>query len=163
MELVEAIVEIEDLDGFLGELDEIAERHGVVVQGFDARYLASQRHVREAVRKAERAFGLGENVADDLGMEAMLYAAGTRQIDVATEVGLKMDGHPGVFVVVGSGDVGEAADDLRGLVGEGEVEYGDKETLMDFYGVTEEEIAAVGGGKLELLVLERVALLDVRK
>jgi tRNA threonylcarbamoyladenosine modification (KEOPS) complex Cgi121 subunit len=41
--------------------------------------------------------------------------------------------------------------------------YGDEKRLLDFFGLTDEELGAVGEDRLEYLVLERVALLDVNK
>ena len=38
-----------------------------------------------------------------------------------------------------------------------------KETIIQFFGITKEELEAVGEEKIEKLVLERVALLDVKK
>lgn len=161
MEIIEGEVNADDLDSFLNELGDIEEGYEAVVQGFDARYLASQRHIISAVEKARRAFHQGENVAEELGMEIMLYVAGTRQIDVATEAGLKKGEQDAVFVVLG-GDEG-ADERVRELVDEGEITYGDKEIIREFYDISSEELDAVGSDKLELLVLERVALLDINK
>lgn len=161
MEIIEGSVNVKDLDSFLNELEEIEGRYGAVVQGFDARYLASSQHLVSAVRKAERSFKQGRNVADGLGMEIMLYVAGTRQIDVATEIGLEEGRQDAVFVVL-EGDNG-AVESVRELVDVGGITYGDREILTGFYDITCEELEAVGEDKLELLVLERVALLDVNK
>ncbi|MDY7081599.1 MAG: KEOPS complex subunit Cgi121, partial [Halobacteria archaeon] len=125
MKIFEAEVEIDDLDNFLGRLDSIADSHNTTIQGFDARYVVSRRHIEEAVEKARRAFDRDENVARELGMEILLYAAGTRQIDVATEIGLDEGGNDVVFVVVGDdGAVDDAVQELEGIVGNSDVEEG---------------------------------------
>jgi KEOPS complex subunit Cgi121 len=80
-------------------------------------------------------------------------------------MGLRPGEHDAVFVVDGDEDAArEAADDVRSLTYEpDEFTYGDEERLLDFFGLTDEELGAVGRDRLEGLVLERVALLDVNK
>lgn len=167
MRVLERTAVVEDTDAFLGELAEIREEHGVAAQALDARYVVSPLHVKEAVGKAKRSFERGENVADGLSMEILLYAAGTRQIDVATRMGLRPGEHDAVFVVEGRGDESAeegAADELRSMTYEqDEFVYGEESRLLDFFGLTDEEVGAVGEDRLEYLVLERVALLDVNK
>ncbi|MDY6765635.1 MAG: KEOPS complex subunit Cgi121 [Halobacteria archaeon] len=159
MRIVEGTAEIDDVDSFLNRVNKIEERHETTIQGFDPRYLASERHLEEAYKKARRAFENGDNVARDFGIELMLYVAGTRQIERATEVGLKEGQGDIVFVVLDD----EGVDDLTEIIDTKRVEYGSSEILKEFFDITGEEIKAVGEEKLELLVLERVALLDVRK
>lgn len=167
MRILERTAVVEETDAFLGELAEIRDRHGVTAQAFDARYVISPLHVKEAVGKARRSFERDENVADALSMEVLLYAAGTRQIDVATHIGLRPGEHDAVFVVEGGGEEEaeeEAADEIHTMTYEPEeFVYGDDERLLDFFGLTDEELGAVGEDRLEYLVLERVALLDVNK
>jgi KEOPS complex subunit Cgi121 len=165
MRVLERTAVVEDTDDFLGELADARDEHGVVAQAFDARYVVSRLHVEEAVKKARRSFDRDENVADTLSMEVLLYAAGTRQIDVATRMGLRPGEHDAVFVVEGDdGAEEEAADRVREMTYDADdFVYGDEAHLLDFFGLTDEEVGAVGDDRLEHLVLERVALLDVNK
>lgn len=166
MRLLERTSVVDDLDDYLGRLDTLRDEHGVALQALDARYVVSPLHVKEAVEKAERSFERGENVADTLSMEILLYAAGTRQIDVATRAGLRRGENDTVFVVVGEEETNldTVADEVRAFTYEPDsFEYGDKERLTDFFNVGRDEREAVGDDKLELMVLERVALLDVNK
>ena len=167
MRVLERTAVVEETDAFLESLAEIRDRHDVVAQAFDARYVVSKLHVEEAVGKAKRSFERDENVADSLSMEVLLYAAGTRQIDVATRMGLRPGEHDAVFIVEGEGDEKkeeEAADEIHAMTYEPEeFVYGDEKRLLDFFGLTDEELGAVGEDRLEYLVLERVALLDVNK
>jgi KEOPS complex subunit Cgi121 len=163
MRILERTAVVEDTDDFLAELAEVRDRHGVVAQAFDARYVVSRLHIEEAVKKARRSFDRDENVADTLSMEVLLYAAGTRQIDVATRMGLRRGEQDAVFVVDGDSE-SEAVEEVRDLTYDTEgFVYGDEERLLDFFGLTDEEVDAVGEERLESLVLERVALLDVNK
>ena len=166
MRVLERTAVVEDTDAFLDSLAEVRDEHGVAVQALDARYVVSSLHVKEAVGKAKRSFERGENVADSLSMEILLYSAGTRQIDVATRMGLRLGEHDAVFVVVGDSETAEedAAKEIRAMTHEPEeFVYGDEEHLLDFLGLTDEELGAVGDDRLEYLILERVALLDVNK
>ncbi|MDZ7689212.1 MAG: KEOPS complex subunit Cgi121 [Halobacteriales archaeon] len=165
MRIIERTAVVEDTDDFLDALDELREEHGVAVQAFDARYVVSRLHLEEAVEKAKRSFERGENVADTLSMEILLYAAGTRQIDVATRMGMRPGEHDAVFVLVGDEEAEkEASVEVRRMTHEPDgFVYGDETCLLDFFGVTGDETDAVGDDRLEYLVLERVALLDVNK
>jgi KEOPS complex subunit Cgi121 len=165
MRVLERTAVVKDTDDFLSELADARDEHGVVAQAFDARYVVSRLHIEEAVKKARRSFDRGENVADTLSMEVLLYAAGTRQIDVATRMGLRRGEHDAVFVVDGDGTAEkEATERVHEMTHEpGDFTYGDETRLLDFFGLTDEEVDAVGKERLEHLVLERVALLEVNK
>jgi len=64
----------DDLDAFLSALDEIAAETGAVVQAFDADFVVSAAHLREATRLAARAIARDDAVARDPGVEILLYA-----------------------------------------------------------------------------------------
>lgn len=178
--LVAGTFAIDDLDAFLADLDEIAAETGAVVQAFDADLVVSATQLREAARLAARAIARGEAVARDPGVEIMLYAAGSRQIDRALELGVSEGERSAVVLLAGFGDVSgsdrsaadldaaseairalavDSADDPDGdAIG---VEF-DETRVREFYGVTDRELAATNGDLADL-VRERVALLDVEK
>jgi KEOPS complex subunit Cgi121 len=180
--LVAGTFTIDDLDDFLGDLDGIAAETGAVVQAFDADLVVSATQLREAARLAARAIDRGEAVARDPGVEILLYAAGSRQIDRALELGVAEGERDAVVLVADFGDVrgadrptadlDRAVESVRRLaVGStgGRVEAGDalpvafdEDTVREFYGVTDRELAATNGGLADA-VRERVALLDVSK
>ncbi len=167
--VVEGWLETDDVDGFLDELGETGARYSVAGQAFDASRVASSRHLRFAAAKARRAFRGDENVADTLAMEVMLYTAGTRQISRATEVGVRAGGCGAAVSLTPTPDSGaeevpeEAVEAVEDLLEPGDVDYIDVEGAREQYEVTDEEVEAVGERKLELLVLERTALLEVNK
>jgi len=74
---------------------------GVEVQFFDARYIATWRHLYFAALNALTAFNNEENVSKSLAMETLLYAAGDQQIKRATEqIGIKpVSRHLAVLIV----------------------------------------------------------------
>jgi KEOPS complex subunit Cgi121 len=164
--VIEGVADVDDLDAFLGRLDDVAAEFDVTVQAFDARYLVGRDHLERAVELADRAFDRGENVARNRGMEILLYAAGRRQIDDALELGVDEGRVPAVILVDsgdGSGDEDAAADAVSSLV-DPEPTLGDYDParVRAFFDVSDAEVAATAG-ELPAVVLERVALLDVEK
>jgi KEOPS complex subunit Cgi121 len=178
--LVRGTFAIDDLDGFLADLDAVAAETGAVVQALDADLVVSATHLREATRLAARAVARGEAVARDPGVEIALYAAGRRQIDRALELGVSEGERAAVVLVADFGDVpgadrdpadlAAAADAVRELAidapadpdaGDLPVAF-DEARVREFYGVTDRELAATTGDLAEV-VRERVALLDVEK
>ena len=167
MRLLDGTTTIDDLDAFLGAIDEIADATGTTVQAFGADYVVSAAHLDRALDRADRAIARGENVARERAVEVLCYAAGRRQINRALEMGVSAGEHR-VVVLVDSpagdeSDEDEAVELLRERVDEAPVlgDY-DEDTVRAFFDVTDAELDAVAGD-LPDLVLERVALLDVEK
>jgi KEOPS complex subunit Cgi121 len=166
MELVEGIATVSDVDTFVARLGAIGEDFDCVVQAFDARYVAGRAHLERAVKLADRAREHGEAIADDHGVEMLLYAAGRRQIDRALEMGVAAGECPTVVVVHGTGadsDESGAATAVRGLLEPAETLGAfDPERLRAFFDIGEREESATTA-ELPALVRERVALLAVDK
>ena len=176
MEIVDGRADIDDVGAFVAQLGDIADSHGVTAQAFDARYVVDRAHLRRAVDLATRAIERGEAIADDRGVEILLYAAGRRQINRAFEMGVSAGDCPVVVSVVDceshdwSGEnTGSTADEqtaagaIADLLDDERVlgEY-DRGQLSDFFWITERELAATEGG-ISDLVRERVALLVVER
>lgn len=100
MELIEGVAEIEDVDRLIERLGEIGATYDCVITAFDARYLVGREHIERAVHLAKRAFERGENVAETRSIEVLLYAAGSRQIDRALEIGVSAGEGP-IVVCIG--------------------------------------------------------------
>lgn len=167
MRLLAGHLTVDDLDGLLATLNDIAEETGTTVQAFDADYVVSEEHLERALARADRAIARGENVARERAVEVLCYAAGRRQINRALAMGVAV-GENRVVLLVDSpaGDEAaetEAVDTLREHVDEAPVlgEY-DEAAVREFFDVGDAELAAVEGDLADL-VLERVALLDVEK
>jgi|AntRauMinimDraft_4_1070384.scaffolds.fasta_scaffold00042_61 KEOPS complex subunit Cgi121 len=188
--LVRGTAVIDDLDAFLGVLDGIADETGAIVQAFDASLIVSGAHLSEATRLAARAIARDEAVARDPGVEILLYAAGRRQIDRAFELGVS-EGERRIVVLVAdfgdvpgadrpAADVDAAVESVRetvfsaGYSGELAVEADaraevdaeafdyNSDRVRDVFDITDRELAATAGDVTDI-VLERVALLDVKK
>ena len=113
--------------------------------------MAGPDHIRSAVRHAERSFASGKPVARTLAMEILLYASGQRQCSLAPKFGLHT-GENLLFTVIN----GIVSFTMHGVTAS-------RATLMEEFGITEDEIAVVGEDRMNELVIERVALMDAYK
>ncbi|WP_253737636.1 KEOPS complex subunit Cgi121 [Halohasta salina] len=160
MALIDGHAEIDDLDEFVTEIGRIGDETGSTVQLFDADYVAGERHLRRAVEMANRAVDRGSAIARDPAVEVLLYAAGRRQINRALETGVGEESQA-VVAVVDGGDEAAAVAAVEALLSSTDpVQWGDRETLTEFFDIGDAELAVVDGD-LESVVLERVALLAV--
>ena len=170
-------VSIGSVSEFLAVLKAIAEQHAVTIQALDTDLVVSEAHLHSAVKKALRAVKKGTNITSELGMEILVYAAGKRQIGRALAMGVTEGQKRIAFIIVATA----AETDLDAVVAavktrtglneeqnalqtlEFEQDASKRARLKRFFGITDRELSAVGEEKLQQLVLERVALLDVLK
>ena len=164
-QLRHATVMIDEPDRFLKTVREIATKSGTRIILFDADKMAGPEHALSALRHAVRSCERGEMIARSLEMEALLYAAGSRQTRVGKTFGLHA-GENRCYIAV-SEPVSEAWEELERVVRfVSEPVIPDPERrkrLCDLFGITPEELAVVGEHRLTELVLERVALLDANR
>lgn len=150
---------------FLHQLRGIASDNDAHIICFNADILAGRVHAATAVRLASRAFDEGTNISNTLEMEALLYAAGSRQCTVAASFGIQ-DGENRLWVccIPAKGNCWSALEKLVQF-GDRDLDLIDKEKqtrLMEIFSISTEELEAAGGpGRIIDLVLERVALLQV--
>lgn len=160
--ILEGTIFIKDIEIFLIKIKEMRNGKDTVTLVLDADKLAGKEHLMFAVEKAIDSFKTGRNIANDLGKEIMLYAAGTRQINRAMKIGVHNGNNNIVLVVIGE-DVDLSVFDEITPKDVLQYEGSKNRTLMDIFNITDEEIKAVGVKKIPELVLERVALVDVLK
>jgi KEOPS complex subunit Cgi121 len=116
-------------------------------------------------------------------LEILLYAAGRRQIERALAMGVSVlegenEKRVAIVIVDASArrekDLEVVAEEVKRKIGLQEepiselaleLEYKEdkKKGIKKFFDITEAELKAVGEPKLKMLVLERVAMLDVLK
>jgi KEOPS complex subunit Cgi121 len=172
--IVAGNVSISNVDSFLSVLRNIAHKYAVTIQVMDAELIAGEEHIKSAVEKALRAVTRQKSITSDLGLETLLYAAGKRQIERALAMGVSEGEKKVALVIVATNverDLQYVAEEVKRGIEMDEVPLDElesyseskKEKLKNFFGITEAEIKAVGEKKLKMLVLERVALLDVLK
>jgi len=157
---------VQDPAVLLAKVRAIANQSGSRIICFDADKLAGRKHAEVALRRAHRSVCSGDAIANSFEMEALLYAAGSRQCSVAVSFGLQA-GENRLYVCCCPAPAG-IWDELAGILhfsdepGE-EISPAKAARLMDLFGISPEELAAAGAGRLQDLVLERVALLEVNK
>ncbi len=123
-----------------------------------SKYAVSLDVVAFAAEKALKAWKKGERISRSLSLEVLLYYAATRQIRDAVRLGVR-DGLNRVAAVV-IDEEKFATSNFKEL--EFVPEY-DVRAVMDHYGITDAEVAAVGTEKIPLLVRERIALFAALK
>jgi KEOPS complex subunit Cgi121 len=160
--ILEGTIFIKDIEILLTKIKEIRKGKNIVILALDADKLAGKVHLLFAIEKAFDSFKTGRNIANDLGKEIMLYAAGTRQINRAMKIGVHNGNNNIVIVAIGE-DVDLSMFDE--IIPKDVVQYevSKNRALMDIFNITDEEIKAAGVEKIPDLVLERVALVDILK
>ncbi|HDM36790.1 MAG TPA: TIGR00295 family protein [Candidatus Syntrophoarchaeum butanivorans] len=168
LEILWGTAEIRDVNSLMRKISKISKERGVVIQLVDGELVAGVEHVKSAVKKAIRSMREGEQIASNPALEILLYMSGTRNISRALEMGVK-EGKGVVCLVLLGDNIDESLKqqifELLSFEPHGVPGYDDerKARLMDFFEITETELGAVGEDKLEKLVMERVALLEVLK
>jgi KEOPS complex subunit Cgi121 len=155
---------IEDRVAFLSKIRTIAESFNTRIICFNAEMLAGKRHARMALFHAIRSFNRRTMVSNTLEMEALLFAAGSRQCSVAALFGI----HEGensllVYCYPTRGEVWDALTPPLNITNQDEdiISPHKREYLMELFEITEEEIASCSKDHITELVLERIALLEV--
>ncbi|MFA4849657.1 MAG: KEOPS complex subunit Cgi121 [Methanoregula sp.] len=155
---------IEDRVAFLHKLRTIAESFDTRIICFNADMLAGKRHARTALHHAVRSFRNGSMVSNTLEMEALLFAAGSRQCSVASSFGVH-NGDNSLLVCcypTRQGIWNALIPPLKISNQDEEVITLDKRAhLMKLFGIAEEEVTSCSGDRIIDLVLERIALLEV--
>lgn len=159
-------------ENILKQTQELIKDKDIVIQLFDARYIYGKDHIISACEHAKRASAENRAHSSTLAMEILLYAAGEGQIKVAlTKLGLRKN--TSEIAIVAVGELGPENDFIKEITGilnsksgkiiqDDDVLVGDKETLKDF-GITTSELAAIPEDQWFDLVLEKVALVDLKK
>jgi len=159
---------IPDIEHALKTINSFAEEHKITVQLMDANMVFGKLHLQSAVDHALRAFERDESISSSLAMEILLYASGEYQIRVALDkMGLKSaeDEQHVAIVIVSDQESEKIITDLLSkldLTQDDTVLDGDIEVLKRF-GISEAEINAIPPDKVGDLILERVAMVDVKK
>lgn len=162
MEYLAGDIEITDTDTFLEDLRSIANEHGAVLQALNSAYVAGEKHLARAVSLSQRSRQRGEAIASDAGLEFLLYAAGTRQIEQALQFGVS-EGKQSVVIVIVGGNETEAAKDVKAVLDpRSELPAPCVDSICEWFEITEQERSATTAS-LEALVCERVALLTINR
>lgn len=159
--------DVGDVRALVALVGEVAREHGAAVQCMRADRLWSVAHLERACALAARAFAERRNRASEIGLEALCYAAGERQIERAiARLGLA-PGRGVPIAAVAFGPRGPAAlDALLSRTGWRVANVFDAprgEDVLDALGVGADLRRSVPRERWGGLVLERVALVDLPK
>jgi KEOPS complex subunit Cgi121 len=165
-EIRQAKITVDDRHAFLRMIQAIARSYSTHIVCFDADKLAGRAHAEAALQHAQRSFFSERPISNSFEMEALLFAAGSRQCLVAALFGIQ-EGENRMFVC--SCPVNEAIwQDLSPYM-HFETETWDEMTpdkearLMILFSITQEELDVVGRDRMKDLILERIALLHVNR
>lgn len=154
--------QIEDLDTILKKIRQFSKEKGVEIQLFDANLVFGKVHLISSAEHAIRAFRNKRNRSDSLPMEILLYASGERQIIHAVKkMGIKEENKEFGIVIIGHCNIKDLLDILD-WEQDDDVLKGDPKNLASF-NISKEELKTVDEKRACDLVLERVAMLDVKK
>lgn len=149
---------------FLANVRNMALKHACNIILFNADNMAGIAHVEAALCHAFRAAEEKTCISHSVEMDALLYAAGSRQCASAIRFGIH-DGLNRVYLCI-CPPRASAWKNIQPLVTEVDDDWEDIDPnkvahLMEIFGITPAELRASGSHRLKELVLERVALLEV--
>jgi len=159
-----AVVTVDDPADLLVAIRAIAEKYSTHIILFDQDRMAGRTHAEAALAHAARSCREQRMIARTFEMEALLYAAGSRQCTVGRGFGIH-EGENHCYVCL-CPEVPEAWNALSAHLtmtpDQEEMISPEKQArLMDLFSITRAELGVVGEDRLSELVLERVALLEV--
>lgn len=165
VEIIGAEGEIKNTKVFLEKIKSFSEENNVEIAVLDAEKVFGKEHLISAVEHTLRAFERKRNISNSLITEILVYASCERQIKSAIEkMGIKDGCRRVAIVVIDKGEGGirksEKLLSFLHLRRNDSILENDINALKDF-GITENEINSAHNPKD--LILERIALLDVRK
>jgi KEOPS complex subunit Cgi121 len=160
-----------ELNKLLSSVTQISNERNITIQLFNAELIYGKDHIISAIDHAKRAFTQDQKISESLAMEILLYSSGEYQIKNAlAKLGLKENTKK--IAILFLNDIETDQDDFQSmfedLCSEFELEpdndvlLGDKSNLLRF-GITSKELNAVPEEKWFDLVLEKVALVDIKK
>ena len=162
-----AVCMIADRAAFLETLRTVAALHDTHIICFNADMVAGTAHVRAAVDHAVRSVREGTAISNTLEMEALLYAAGSRQCSVGASFGIH-EGENRLWICCSPDPCEDAFTALRPVMefvaGDSwnELDQEHEERLMKLFDISSVELQTLGSrSRITDLVLERVSLLDV--
>ena len=165
-EIRKAKMTIEDRDVFIRIIQRIAELYSIHIVCFDADKMAGRDHAIAAIQHAQRSFFSGKPISNSFEMEALLFAAGSRQCLLAALFGIK-EGDNSVFVCTYplNEQVWKDLSCLMHFVDNTSdcMTLEKEEKLITLFNITEKELDVTGRNRIKDLIIERIALLNVNR
>jgi KEOPS complex subunit Cgi121 len=165
-EIKQVRFQVDDIVSFLSWLRDLSHRHDVIIVCFNADLMAGQEHVISAMLHAKRAMNNDTCISSSFEIEALLYAAGSRQCQEAIKFGVHQ-GWNNCYLCIFPENPRVWSDLLTMMTLSSEdwerITCEKLDILVSLFDITKAEIAVTGEDRIKDLVLERVALLDVNK
>lgn len=158
---------VDNIGSFLSTLRGIGDQYHANIICFNRDVISGKKHAEKAIRCAFRAFANGEQIARSVEIEALLYAAGTRQTGLIGPFGIHQGMNECYLCIVPPAS--EVWNRLMDLVNPADTEDWEiitcqkKEVLKKLFSITSEEISVTGEERLTDLILERVVLLGINR
>ncbi|UCE72900.1 MAG: hypothetical protein JSV56_07640 [Methanomassiliicoccales archaeon] len=153
---------VDSVDDFIKKARKFLAKDDTLLQFMDADKVLGREHVFSAWDHAKRAFERESNVSSTMAMEVLIYTSGETHIaNALKKIGIK-DGCERL-AVISDGDL-----DIDELLGYLNLKRDDEvlictESKLREFGIGENEISAVDKDKIDDLILEKVAMVDVKK
>jgi KEOPS complex subunit Cgi121 len=157
--IIGVVGKIDSIDQMTETLRRFEASHNCTVQIFRADRIFGELHLEVAVEHAQRSFDQSRNRSKHIGIEILLYCAAERQIKNAIELlGITDETREMAIVILGEVPEKELLKSL-GLERDDSVLDGNKEP--EAFGITLDEVNAVGDDRVIDLILERMALSEL--
>jgi len=158
---------VSDKQGFLQKLRTLGKKNQCTIICFNQHTMAGIRHVETALQFALRSFSSKTPISRSVEVEALLYAAGTRQTGFISSFGIQTGENECYLCII------PPRKELQTVFAEC-MKFVDAEMWEDLspkkrneleknFGITETEIMITGKDRIVDLVLERVALLNINR
>lgn len=159
-----ARIVIENRESFIRIIREIGRHYSTHIICFDSDKMAGRDHVEAALHHAWRSFFSTKPISNSFEMEALLFASGSRQCNVASLFGIH-EGENIIYICIYplKENVWKDLSHQMHFLTDKTDELSEEKVarLMSLYNITQHEIELVGTDRLRDLILERIALLEV--
>jgi KEOPS complex subunit Cgi121 len=153
---------IHSVEDFIKKAREFICDSDSLLQFIDAEKVLGKEHIQSAIEHAIRAFDRQDNISANLAMEILIYTAGKPQIQTALdEIGIKAGCDKMVIIADDKIEINGLLDHLNLKRDDDVLIF--KESKLREFGVSESEITACDKNRIKDLILERIAMVDVRK
>jgi KEOPS complex subunit Cgi121 len=162
----QVVLTINDIPGFLKRLKTLSTEYQSHIILFNEEMMAGKAHVDRALYHAFRAAASGTCISSSVEIEALLYAAGSRQVIEGAKFGIHEGVNRAYLCLCPESDrIWSILSDEMSVSSENWeiIDCSKKSQLMAAFNVTDKELAVTGDDRLKDLVIERVALLEVYK
>ena len=159
-----ARIVVENRESFIRTVQEIAHHYSTHIVCFDSDKMSGRDHVEAALHHAQRSFFSKKSISNSFEMEALLFAAGSRQCNTASLFGIH-EGENTIYICIYPvrGNIWNDLSHHMHFLTEDRDELVEEKVarLMSLFNISQHELELVGTDRLRDLILERIALLEV--